>query len=222
MAERSITEKGLRRNLVVLLVCLISAMLFNKLLPSWQSVKVDSIKPELFPVIVGDWVGHDTDIPDDVMKWLNPDAVLSRRYINSAGDTVDFMVIAGSSMESFHDPHLCFPSQGFTIFSEDPIKYNVMADHPVSAFELQFTNRSEGVHGRSIYWYRTPYGTTRSIGLLRVSLGASRLFGTAQKQGFFIRMISMAPIDQPLPQKSIDELTEAFFSVVQKKMPEIF
>ncbi len=222
MAERSSTEKGLKRNLGIVLICLLLAVLFNKFLPSWQSVKIDSIKPELFPVIVDDWVGHDTNMPDDVMKWLNPDALLSRRYVNSKGDTVDFMVIAGSSMESFHDPHLCFPSQGFSIFNEDPIKYEVMPDHKVNAFELEYSNKSEGVHGRSVYWYRTPYGTTRSIGMLRLSLGASRLFGTSQKQAFFIRLVSMAPIDQPLPQKSIDKLTEALFSVIQKKMPEIF
>ncbi|MHB1460055.1 MAG: exosortase C-terminal domain/associated protein EpsI [Armatimonadota bacterium] len=222
MADRCTAEKSLKRNLVILVVCLTITAAIHQFLPGWKSTKVDSIKTEMFPNVVGDWVGNDTPLPEFVSESLLPDAVLSRRYINSDGDSVDFLIIAGSNMVSFHDPHMCFPSQGFTIFKENPIKYAVMPDHVVNAFELNYTNKNEGVHGRSVYWYRTPYGVTRSIGMLRLSLGASRLFGMKQKQAFFIRFVSMAPIDKSLPQKSIDELTKALFEVIQKKMPEIF
>lgn len=212
----------MKRNVVILLVCLTVTAMIHQLMPKWQSVKIDSIKTGLFPTIIGDWVGHDTPLPDMVMDSLKPDAVLSRRYVNSEGDSVDFLVLAGSSMESFHDPHLCFPSQGFVIFGEKPVDYEVMPKHIVNAFELNYTNKLEGVHGQSLYWYRTPYGTTRSIGMLRLSLGASRLFGTAQKQAFFIRFVSMAPAEQPLPKNSIKKLNEALFAVIKEKMPEIF
>ena len=222
MAERCIAEKSMKRNLIILIVCLAATAVIHQFLPGWKATKVDSIKAELFPSVVGDWVGNDTPLPQYVSDNLQPDAVLSRRYVNANGDSVDFLIIAGSNMVSFHDPHLCFPSQGFAIFKEKPIKYAVMHDHIVNAFELNYANKAEGVHGRSVYWYRTPYGVTRSIGMLRLSLGASRLFGSKQKQAFFIRFVSMAPINQPLPQKSIDELTEALFDVIQKKMPEIF
>ncbi len=221
MAERS-SEKSLKRNTVILVVVLCITAIIHQFLPTWASIRVDSIKSNMFPVVVDDWVGHDTPLPKYVTDNLRPDAVLSRRYTNAHGDTVDFLILAGSSMESFHDPHLCFPSQGFPLTNQNAIKYEVTAGRVVNAYELNYTSRSEGVHGRSVYWYRTPYGTTRSIGMLRLALGASRMLGSSQKQAFFIRFVSMGAADQKLPQESIDKLSSAIFKVIKEKMPEIY
>jgi hypothetical protein len=74
-----------------------------------QAKRLDKI-----PLRVGDWIGEDMAITDEVRETAGATGALSRAYRNSrTGDVVNLWLIVGHARPvSAHTPNVCYPASG--------------------------------------------------------------------------------------------------------------
>ncbi len=70
----------------------------------------------LIPLVQGSKISYKMD--DMTYEELNPIGISCQRFTNGVRD-FDVVVIAGDTMQSFHDQRWCFVAQGWTIDKED-------------------------------------------------------------------------------------------------------
>jgi hypothetical protein len=80
----------------------------------------------VFPMIVkgasGTWTGRDTEVPAPAIQLLNPNAILSRDYVNDETKTMVSLLIVNCKDARYlqgHYPPNCYPAQG-----KELIKFN--------------------------------------------------------------------------------------------------
>ena len=210
----------LQRNLVVLLVLSIVAAALTLTLPPLQGKAIRDIDDALIPFQLGEWVGQRYDMGAQVFEALRPDAIVSRHYFNARGQQLDFVLLAGTHAETFHNPHACFPSQGWKLEKERKIEFSVPGvEHTFHA--RLFSVDNNGRKATVIYWFRTPFGTTGSMGLARVSTYSARLIGMERQQTFFFRFIVPSSGDTQQDVETIRQFAAELFTALKHTLPEV-
>lgn len=212
---------SLRRNLVILLVFSLAAAVLVMVLPPLQGKRLTEINNDMVPLQIGSWVGQNYDMGAKVFEALKPDAIISRQYINAKGQQVDFVLLAGTHAETFHNPHSCFPGQGWRIMNNRKIDFAVPSvAKPFHARYFQIGNEA-GYRATVIYWYRTPFGTTGSMGVARVSTYSARLIGMQRQQTFFYRFILPSSGNTEQDIEVIRQFANELFAVLKETLPEV-
>ena len=103
-----------------LFVVLLFGAIWTYMLQSREPVVASHIGMDRIPQKIGDWVGHDQEMPEDtISEQLAPQAILMRRYVNSRDDSkiVELCLVYNFQRRSvsFHDPNICYPAQGWSI-----------------------------------------------------------------------------------------------------------
>jgi EpsI family protein len=115
-----------------------------------------------FPVAFGGWNKlRDNPVDPDVAATLRADRLLSRTYVNAAGEPVDFLVAwfqsqrAGLSQP--HSPKVCLPASGWTPVSTGEVTLNSTAGR-IDVNRYVVANRN--ARALVLYWYQTSRRTT--------------------------------------------------------------
>jgi exosortase len=79
-----------------------------------------------FPVVIGPWNGgEDRPMNSDVREKLKTACSRDRVYTNTnSRQGVQLLLLTGSDPEDFHNPAICFPSQGWTLINRRHFRYN--------------------------------------------------------------------------------------------------
>lgn len=210
----------LRRHLLLLLALSIIVAVLTLTLPPLRGKVLRDIDDSLIPFQLGGWVGQRYDMGAKAFEVLRPDAIVSRHYFNEKGDQVDFVLLAGTHSETFHNPHACFPSQGWKLENDREIDFSVPGvERKFHARLFQVNNN--GRRATVIYWYRTPFGTTGSMGLARVSTFTARLVGMQRQQTFFFRFIVPSSGNVQKDIATIQQFASALFGALKQTLPEV-
>lgn len=115
-----------------------------------------------FPAAFGGWTKlHDDPVDPDVAAILHADRLLSRTYVNAAGEPVDFLVAwfqsqrAGLSQP--HSPKVCLPASGWMPVSTGEVSLDTAAGR-IDA--NRYLVASRGARALVLYWYQTSRRTT--------------------------------------------------------------
>jgi hypothetical protein len=113
------------------------------------------------PTKIGDWVGEDLPVEDQVKKTAGARGYVSRSYKNAiTGETVTVWLIVGHSKDVVrHTPDVCYPSSGFkTVSPENSLQTFAFEGQPEANF---YTNKfvKEDATGRQLVrvfwsWYK--------------------------------------------------------------------
>jgi len=210
----------LRRNLLLLFVLSVVVAVLTLTLPPLKGKVLRDIGDALIPFQLGGWVGQRYDMGAQVFEALRPDAIVSRHYFNEKGQQLDFVLLAGTHAETFHNPHACFPSQGWKLEEERKIEFRVPGVDKTFHARL-FGVDNNGRKATVIYWFRTPFGTTGSMGLARVSTYTARLIGMERQQTFFFRFIVPSSGDTQQDVETIRQFASELFRALKQTLPEV-
>jgi EpsI family protein len=210
----------LRRNMWFLLVLSAVSATLVLLLPPLRGKVIRDIDDSLIPFQLGSWVGQRYDMGAKVFDVLRPDAIISRHYFNEKGQQLDFVLLAGTHAETFHNPHTCFPSQGWKLEKEQKIVLSVPGINQTFHARL-FSVNNNGQKATVIYWFRTPFGTTGSMGLARVSTFTARLIGMQRQQTFFFRFTLPSTGDTQQDVETIRRFAADLFGALKQTLPEV-
>lgn len=215
-----VNSYALRRNLLLLLGLSIITAAQVIFLPPLRGRVLRDIDDSLIPFQLGGWVGQRYDMGAKAFEALRPDAIISRHYFSEKGEQVDFVLLAGTHSETFHNPHACFPSQGWKLEDDQEMEFSVPGMEQKFHARL-FQVNNNGRRATVIYWYRTPFGTTGSMGLARVSTFTARLIGMQRQQTFFFRFIVPSSGDVQKDIATIQQFASELFGVLKQTLPEV-
>ncbi|MDW8103439.1 MAG: EpsI family protein [Armatimonadota bacterium] len=212
--------KHMLRNLWILLGLSVATAAVVLVTQPGQGRALVEITEERVPMQVGSWYGQRYDMGALVFQALRPDAIISRTYIHPSGKHLDFVLLAGTHAGAFHNPHLCFPDQGWKIQNERSLQLQIPGvASPVEARLMKLDNAGRKV--TVIYWYRAPFGTTSSVALARVQTYTARLMGMNRQQTFFFRFIVPASEDEQADIRLIQEFAGEMFQALRQTLPEV-
>lgn len=212
--------KHMLRNLWILLGLSVATAAVVLVTQPGQGRALVEITEERVPMQVGSWHGQRYDMGALVFQALRPDAIISRTYIHPSGKHLDFVLLAGTHAGAFHNPHLCFPDQGWKIQDEHSLQLQIPGvASPVEARLMKLDNAGRKV--TVIYWYRAPFGTTSSVALARVQTYTARLMGMNRQQTFFFRFIVPASGDEQADIRLIQEFAGEMFHALRQTLPEV-
>lgn len=208
------------RNMVVLLVLSIATAVVVLVTQPGQGRALADITEERVPMQVEKWQGRPYEMGAIVFQALRPDALISRTYIHPSGKYLDFVLLAGTHAAAFHNPHLCFPDQGWKIQQERSLDLKIDGiDNPIHARLMMVDNA--GRKATVVYWYRAPFGTTSSVAVARVQTYTARLLGMNRQQTFFLRFIVPSSENTEADIQVIRDFAAELFGKMRQTLPEV-
>jgi hypothetical protein len=166
------------------------------------------------PYRVGDWVGQDQEIPTAAIKLLRPNAIISRRYLDtspagySASRAADLLIVQTRESRDMqgHYPLNCYVSSGMTVMSQVRRTWQI-GELSVPGTMYEFTQRLPNrVSHTFVYNFLLVPGP---IGLVPDIAGVNkaaedyqqRYYGAAQFQVVFSSVMG-----NELPQEQRDQI----------------
>ena len=156
------------------------------------------------PAHIGPWVGTDVPVPTQAVRVLDPNLLVSRRYVNvesGAGAGFLFVHCADAHDMAGHFPLRCYPAAGWELTGSRAREW-VVGDLRIAGYEYDFARGSiDGHRGSSITVASTLFRPGGRVfpdmaGMTRSILGAGgQSSGAAQVQVYF---------DAPLSQEQRD------------------
>lgn len=137
--------------------------------------------------------------PEIVYTELAPTVGILDRIYKEGTRSYDVVLIASSSKASFHDPRVCFVSQGYDMYEQEGIEIPTKTRGPIPATLVKMHHEGGDVNG--IFFYRSPrgfYGTTMS---LKIAMLWDQVLGRSEQDGVFYRFI---PMGDPDPKRLIE------------------
>ena len=159
-----------------------------------------------FPRSIGNWqVTTDCPVDPEIQAKLSTARIIDRIYTDDTGRSVELLLLTATDYKDFHDPNLCFPSQGFdlkerTSFGLDGQEVNAMVAAKGSE------------RYRVIYWLNGRYMTSmpHSNGLKKI-LAIRKLITKEDGASLFVRLMTADGPDS-------DRTLRDFGSVIQSSV----
>ena len=127
-------------------------------------------------------------MPEEVYKALKPDAMLARIYENPSNKKYDVLLLLSRSKNSFHNPEVCFSSQGWSIQSQhqDEITTPYLGILPITVVKMSSVSQKDQL---AAFFYKGPGGYFGSTEGFKWGLLRDELLKSKQPEGIFFRFI---------------------------------
>lgn len=143
---------------------------------------------QLVPEVPGTKISY--SMHPDTYKVLNPIGIACQKFQDPSGRQMDVVIIAGDSMQAFHDQRVCFKAQGWDLLSEE-VRYLKTERHgtiPVTWMTIQLPGQAPK---EALYAFRSPTGfqtyDQAKLGFIKAKL--KDMFG--EQIGYSYRFIGL-------------------------------
>ena len=147
-----------------------------------------------FPRTLAGWTDtEDRQTDPELKKRLAGSTIVDRIY-KRKNQSVDLLLLTSDTLEDFHDPTICFPSQGWAIQGQQNTE---ISGFPATLMMAKSDRRLV----KTIYWFVGDYQSTRAKTPLQKRLYKLRHLVVRREEGtcLFVRIISnSAPGDKSL------------------------
>lgn len=133
---------------------------------------------------------------------LKPFGIVTRVYADDEGHRLEFVVIAGNSRKSFHDPQVCFSAQNWRLINPG-LQY---IDVPALGGKIPATVMGidrPGAKGVAMYFYNGPMGFRHSPLYIPFDLTFAKLLMKDNADAQFFRFL-LTPATTPDSQSPAD------------------
>lgn len=126
---------------------------------------------------------------EETYKALRPYGIVCRKYTDG-NRAFDVVVIASNSRSSFHDPRVCFTTQGWNIHTEKHLTFDWKGlSIPFTSVEMD----GAGGQSRAMYFYKGPAGYFPDTAGLKLGMFWYSMRGGARSDGVYYRIIPEYP-----------------------------
>lgn len=174
-----------------------------------------------FPSAFGGWKSlHDDPVDPDTIAVLRADRLLSRTYVNAAGETVDLLVAwfqsqrAGLSQP--HSPKVCLPASGWTPVSTGEVSLDTTAGR-IDVNRYLVANR--GTQALVLYWYQTPRRTTAGEWASKFWLVADALRSHRTDTALVRIVVENGAFSAERATKTAGDFARAAYPVLRAQLP---
>jgi hypothetical protein len=190
--------EGLKQRIYVLSAAFAAFGLWVQLSPvSAYEKKTEKQMEQLAPARVGPYTyRHSVENPEQSYRMepgtysqLAPYGIVCRTY-SYGGKSFDVVLIASGNRGSFHDPRVCFSSQGLAPTDHVDVVRSKRGDIPVTVASLDNGTTHDNL---ALYFYRGPGGFFSNVVGLKWAMFKERFFGGRDVDGVFYRIIPTFP-----------------------------
>ncbi len=193
------------------LLMLGAALSANRLAPRLEMAHPHLLPVASFPRAIGNWrVSQDTPVDPEIQAKLSTAKIVDRVYTDAGGRSVELLLLTATDYKDFHDPNLCFPSQGFDL--KDRRSFT-LCGQPVNSM---LAARADEKY-RVIYWLNGHYMTDfpHSNGLKKI-LAIRKLITKEDGSSLFVRLLTT---DGPGSEQTLKEFGTLIQASVQSLDP---
>ncbi|MHB1460743.1 MAG: exosortase C-terminal domain/associated protein EpsI [Armatimonadota bacterium] len=204
------------RRIAMVTICLIFAMWAITAADATRgSIPTRTIRTLDVPYSIEGWtVTDETDLPDDALKLLTPDAVVNRTYRNEPGDYINVLVVYGHLKNSFHSPSFCLPGDGWNIQKE--FQLQVKGDRSSIPFRVMLMEMNNS-RILVVYSYIQPDGACVGLVQHNLKLAAMR-FRHQVTTGASLRLVVSVKSDEDSAVDTVLPLCKSLASIVQNQL----
>jgi len=177
-----------------------------------------------FPHEIGNFMSIDIKMDDAVVKELNTDVYIFRKYINDKGSEITLYIGYYGTKKggrTGHNPSACYPGSGWTILNQSKVKVPVFLDGTERMITLNALQVKKGVIRQRVYhWYQSNGDEILSSG---IEMNLYRFISNIiynRNDGAFISV--SAPVTQSLSytENRIQTFIKEIFPLIVKHWPK--
>jgi EpsI family protein len=210
--NRHCDSKPVAAALVASFVMLVFGVAYYAVASRLQGPAIASpVAPDLLeqlPLQIGNWIGQDIPMDEDIVRATDTDAHVSRRYSRQGGaDSVTLFVGCGFSRydQTLHRPEICYQRAGWTLTDEYPAELQQSGGGKLPCTILKCSRAGLQTERTTVLHYYIvdgqPYGN--------ISLLESRLLRLRNSIGYVARML-IATSDTGLAGDSAEQVVSDF------------
>lgn len=193
--------EGLKKRIIVLSVIIGLVGIGTTVIPRGSGRKIDERWMETkAPTSVGEFAfqaseenpGQSYRMDQRSYDLLKPFGIVCRVY--SHGDkSYDVVLIASDKRESFHDPTVCFPGQGWTVKSIRVVDIDTKKHGKIPVTLSTMHSSTANVDNLVVYFYRTPTKFVPLTGDVTLAMFSGPLRGHFNTESVFYRFMPRSP-----------------------------
>jgi len=133
-----------------------------------------AVNLSVLPQQVGDWLGQDQLLSQDIIATLKSDQLRMLTYTNSQGKQITLYVSYWASQKYGAQPHSplhCVPGSGWNITSRETIRLDATNSQSASLIIIDNNQYRQAM----LYWYQTRTGTVANELAVKLQLATNSL-----------------------------------------------
>jgi EpsI family protein len=200
------------------------ALVLVQRIHSGLNVEVIDKNIDRFPYKIGKLTGIDVEMEDAVVKELNTDVYIFRKYINDKGSEITLYIGYYGTRKggrTGHNPSACYPGSGWTILNQSEVKVPVFLDGTERMITLNSLQVKKGNLTQLVYnWYQSNGDEVLSSGIEQNLHRFKSKILHNRNDGAFVTV--SAPIIRNLfnTQNSVHAFIREIFPLIVNHWPE--
>jgi len=208
----------IKKSYPISLIIILSALIFLFRLKIGTDVIVVDKRFDEFPRQIGVYYSFDISMESNVIKELDTDDYLFRKYISPKGDSVSLYIGYYGTKKggrSDHNPEGCYPGAGWAIEGEEKVELTVKNSDSIHRVVLNRMDVSKaGANEIVYYWYQTNRDKVISSGIqLNINRFLSRLI-YHRNDGAFIRVSAEMNGNPEQTKKTIEQFIYDIYPLI--------
>lgn len=205
-------------------LCIMTAFVLVKMIPSGQNVEVIEKKLDKLPYRIGNYTGVDMKLEDGVVKELDTDVYIFRRYLKEQDEEITLYIGYYGTRKggrTGHVPEACYPAVGWGILDESRVKVPVLFDGKDRMITINSLKVKKGnTTGLVYHWYQSSGDKVLSSGVAQNLQRFKTKILYNRDDGAFIRV--SAPVTQSLSytKNGLDSFIKKLYPLIVKYWPE--
>lgn len=209
------------RQTAVILACVLTgaALVANGSIRAGIPEPSESVRLDLIPHRVQDWVASDLEVSERVLEALQSDSLLLREY-RREGELPVWVYVDYHRRQSLgsqvHSPLNCYPGSGWTILDkEDDAVGAIGESRPVRWLRLR-----RGEHDLvALYWYQSRWGRSARETSLKAGMVRSALARRSSDAALFRFSTPVGPDGLPGAKERLLRFLEIGVPAVEGELP---
>jgi len=184
-------------------------ILLARLSTSTNEVPIHQSVLDAFPMRIGDWVGQDIPLDEEIVRKTSADTLISRRYSSELTSESVLLYIACGTKTSeimIHHPEVCYPGNGWTLVDRSEVELSADNGLTLPCRLLQFSWGKLSQEKVTILHYLIVDGLPHHD----VSLARSSLWRLASKVNYVAQVQIVCYATTTLTLDSASEIVSGF------------
>ncbi|MBI2841780.1 MAG: EpsI family protein [Armatimonadetes bacterium] len=158
------------------------------------------------PMEVGDWSGLEDRFDLATYKILRTCSLLSREYVDDAGNRVNLSIVYGRDLGDFHQPEICMEGSGWKRTNSSSAWLNPVGGERHKASVVTMTNGYVDIV--MVYWFYMAGQVSPSMGKEKVRALLEGLQGGQLQPSAMVKFTAPIIVDEETARKSAMRLSE--------------
>jgi len=201
------------------------AFAFVQMVNSELGVEVVAKNIDKFPYKIGDYLGADIRMEAEVIKELNTDVYIFRRYVDELDEEINLYIGYYGTKKggrTGHNPSACYPGSGWSIHKKSKKEISVIlhGEEKIMAVNSMQISKQESSDRLVYHWYQSNGGVVLSSGIEQNLYRFKSRILYNRNDGGFIRVSTPMTRSLSYAEKRAQSFIKQIFPLITNYWPK--